>query len=100
MSKPLLVEIIAYAPTAFYHCTHCEIAWREIGMSNQAHKEQLQNSLPGRFDKGLSGRFRMGEGCFSALLRPGRHQDGGRRLAGRGMAVSAARSAALSGGHY
>ncbi len=46
MSKPLLVEIIAYAPTAFYHCTHCEIAWREVGMSNQAHKEQLQNSLP------------------------------------------------------
>jgi len=46
MSKPLLVEIIAYAPTAFYHCTHCEIAWREIGMSNQAHEEQLQSSLP------------------------------------------------------
>lgn len=46
MSKPLLVEIIAYAPTAFYHCTHCEIAWREIGMSNQAHEEQLLSSLP------------------------------------------------------
>ncbi len=46
MSKPLLVEIIAYAPTAFYYCTHCEIAWREIGMSNQAHEEQLQSGLP------------------------------------------------------
>src|SRR3990172_4502836 len=46
MSKPLLVEIIAYAPTAYYHCTHCEIAWREIGMSNQAQAEQLQSSLP------------------------------------------------------
>ena len=46
MSKPLLVEIIAYAPTAYYHCTHCEIAWREIGVSNQAHEEQLQSSLP------------------------------------------------------
>ena len=46
MSQPLLVEIIAYAPTAFYHCTHCEIAWREIGVSNQAHEEQLQSSLP------------------------------------------------------
>ena len=46
MSNPLLVEIIAYAPTAFYHCTHCEIAWREIGMSNRAHEEQLQSSLP------------------------------------------------------
>ena len=46
MSKPLLVEIVAYAPTAFYHCTHCEIAWREIGVGNQAHEEQLQSSLP------------------------------------------------------
>ena len=46
MSKPLLVEIVAYAPTAFYHCTHCEIVWRGIGMSNQTHEEQLQSSLP------------------------------------------------------
>ena len=46
MSKPLLVEIIAYAPTAYYHCTHCEVAWREMGMDNGIHKEQLQSSLP------------------------------------------------------
>jgi hypothetical protein len=46
MSNPLLVEIIAYAPTAFYHCMHCEVAWREMGMSNRAHEEQLQSSLP------------------------------------------------------
>lgn len=44
--KPLLVEIIAYAPTAYYHCTHCEVAWREMGMDNRIHEEQLQNSLP------------------------------------------------------
>ncbi len=42
-----MVEIIAYAPTAFYHCTHCEVAWREIGVSNQIHEEQSKNSLPG-----------------------------------------------------
>jgi len=46
MSKPLLVEIIAYAPTAFYHCTHCEVAWREMGKSNRAHEEQMSSSLP------------------------------------------------------
>jgi hypothetical protein len=46
MSKPLLVEIIAYAPTAFYHCTHCEVAWREMGRSNRAHEEQMSSSLP------------------------------------------------------
>ncbi len=46
MAEPLLVEIIAYAPTAFYHCTHCEVAWREMGASNHIHEEQLESSLP------------------------------------------------------
>lgn len=46
MSKPLLVEIIAYAPTAYYHCTHCEVAWHEMGASNRIHEEQLESSLP------------------------------------------------------
>jgi len=46
MDEPLLVEIIAYAPTAFYHCTHCEVAWREMGKSNRVHEEQLESSLP------------------------------------------------------
>ena len=46
MSEPLLVEIIAYAPTAFYHCTHCEVAWREIGATNRIHEEQVESSLP------------------------------------------------------
>jgi hypothetical protein len=46
MSKPLLVEIIAYAPTAYYHCTHCEVAWREMGASNRIHEEQMSSSLP------------------------------------------------------
>ena len=46
MKEPLLVEIIAYAPTAFYHCTHCEVAWREMGKSGRVHEEQLESSLP------------------------------------------------------
>jgi len=46
MSEPLLVEIIAFAPTAYYHCTHCEVAWREMGATNRIHEEQLQSSLP------------------------------------------------------
>jgi len=44
--KPLLVEIIAYAPTAYYHCTHCEVTWREMGATNRIHEEQLSSSLP------------------------------------------------------
>jgi hypothetical protein len=46
MKDPLYVEVIAFAPTAFYHCTHCEVAWREMGMSNQSHREQVTSSLP------------------------------------------------------
>lgn len=46
MDEPLLVEIIAYAPTAYYHCTHCEVAWREIGVDNRIHDEQVRSSLP------------------------------------------------------
>jgi len=46
MNEPLLVEIIAYAPTAFYHCTHCEVAWREMGATNRIHEEQMATSLP------------------------------------------------------
>ena len=42
----VLVEIIAYAPTAYYHCTHCEVAWREMGADNRIHEEQLESSLP------------------------------------------------------
>jgi hypothetical protein len=45
----VLVEIIAYAPTAYYHCTHCEVAWRAagaVGANNPIHEEQLQSSLP------------------------------------------------------
>ncbi len=44
--NPVLVEIIAYAPTAYYHCTHCEVAWREMGVTNRIHQEQVASSLP------------------------------------------------------
>jgi len=46
MGKTLLVEIIAYAPTAYYHCTHCEVVWREMGSTNHIHAEQVRASLP------------------------------------------------------
>jgi hypothetical protein len=44
--QPLLVEIVAYAPTAFYHCTHCEIIWQETGFSKGVHEEQIASALP------------------------------------------------------
>jgi hypothetical protein len=45
-SKPLLVEIVAYAPTAYYHCTHCEVIWKETGFSEGLHEEQVKSALP------------------------------------------------------
>ncbi len=44
--KPVRVEIIAYAPTAFYHCQHCEVAFQEVGFGQQIHHEQLAHALP------------------------------------------------------
>ncbi len=46
MDKPLLVEIIAYAPTAYYHCTHCEVVWHEARITGRIHQEQMESSLP------------------------------------------------------
>lgn len=46
MRDPMLVEVIAYAPTAFYHCMHCEVAFREMGKSDKVQNEQLSGSLP------------------------------------------------------
>lgn len=44
--KPILVEILAYAPTQFYHCQHCEIIWQQAGAGERIHQEQLETSIP------------------------------------------------------
>lgn len=46
MDTPIKIEIITYAPTAFFHCTHCEVAFHEMDMTRPIHQEQLQASLP------------------------------------------------------
>lgn len=45
-AEPVPIEIVAYAPTAFYHCTHCEVVWRQTGFSQGLHEEQVKNALP------------------------------------------------------
>jgi hypothetical protein len=44
--KPVKVEVIAYAPVAFFHCRHCELVWNEAGAAKNIHEEQLATSLP------------------------------------------------------
>jgi hypothetical protein len=46
VEKPLEVEIIAYAPTAYYHCQHCELVWEQTGFSKGVRQEQISNGLP------------------------------------------------------
>ncbi len=46
MATPLKLEILAYAPTAFFHCQHCELLWDQIGFSRGVREEQLQSGLP------------------------------------------------------
>jgi len=40
------IEILAYAPTEFYHCLHCEIVWGHIGLGERLHREQRASALP------------------------------------------------------
>lgn len=46
VQPPLVVEIVAYAPTAFYHCAHCEVTWQATGFSRGVREEQLREGLP------------------------------------------------------
>ena len=40
------VEILAYAPTEFYHCQHCEVVWDHLGVGKPIHAEQRAAGLP------------------------------------------------------
>lgn len=45
-AKALRVEVIAYAPTAFYHCQHCELTFQQAGFGRRIREEQLAHALP------------------------------------------------------
>ncbi len=49
--KPLLVEVLAYAPTQYFHCQHCELVWQQAGASQGFHQETLASSLPPEMQK-------------------------------------------------
>jgi hypothetical protein len=44
--RPLPIDVIAYAPVAFFHCTHCELIWQESGARTIDRHEQVASSLP------------------------------------------------------
>ena len=44
--KPVSVQIITYAPTTFYHCQHCELAFREVGIGERLRRREAAEALP------------------------------------------------------
>jgi hypothetical protein len=40
------ITVIAYAPTAFYHCQHCELAFQEMGIGERLRRQEAAESLP------------------------------------------------------
>ncbi len=54
----MVIDVLAYAPVAFFHCMHCELIWQQSGVRSKDRREQLETSLP----KDLQGsrlRFRI-----------------------------------------
>ncbi len=45
-SGPVTVEVIAYAPTVFRHCQHCEVAFAGIGFAEKMHARESADALP------------------------------------------------------
>jgi hypothetical protein len=52
--RPLKVEILAYAPTAFFQCQHCEVVMSEAGLGRRVRQDQLQDGLPGDLQRELA----------------------------------------------
>jgi hypothetical protein len=43
---PVTIDVITYAPTAFYHCQHCELAFQEMGIGERLRRQEAAESLP------------------------------------------------------
>lgn len=39
-SEPVRLEVLAYAPTEFFHCQHCEVVWNQIGLGQRWRADQ------------------------------------------------------------
>lgn len=44
--RPVAVEVIAYAPTVFRHCQHCEVAFAGVGLAERIHRREAADALP------------------------------------------------------
>lgn len=55
--KPLMVEVIAYAPTQFFHCQHCEFVFEaaQVKGVQKFHADTLMDSMPADMMKEYQG---------------------------------------------
>jgi hypothetical protein len=81
--QPVSVTVIAYAPTIFRHCQHCEVAFKGIGLGERIHREEAKDALP----PDLIADFQRVSDWVHALLR--RHRSG--------VAVSVLDAASIEG---
>ena len=44
--RPVSVQVIAYAPTVFYHCQHCELTFQEMGIGDRLRRREAAEALP------------------------------------------------------
>jgi hypothetical protein len=44
--RPVSVQVIAYAPTTFRHCQHCEVAFEGLGLGERIHRAEARDALP------------------------------------------------------
>ncbi len=44
--SPLSVQVVAYAPTLFRHCQHCEVAFEGVGLAERMHRNEARDALP------------------------------------------------------
>ena len=44
--RPVSIQVIAYAPTIFYHCQHCELTFQEMGIGERLRRREAAEALP------------------------------------------------------
>lgn len=44
--NPVDVQVVTYAPTIFYHCQHCELTFKEMGIGERLRRREAGEALP------------------------------------------------------
>jgi hypothetical protein len=69
VGRPVEVDLVAYAPTVFFHCGHCEFLWQQSGLGDSVHRDEARQALP----SDLYDEFeRLSEWVHALWLRHGR----------------------------